>query len=82
MLGKLTYAVLHKLLTSLGFNPKPVRRSWQAYHHRASDALILLRKRRPTANVSEPDILSIRRHLVEKGLIDENEFDQLLSEAA
>jgi predicted RNA binding protein YcfA (HicA-like mRNA interferase family) len=64
-----TYGDLQQLLLSLGFVEESVEASHRAFRHRASDTVIVLAYGYDsTTPVRNEDLLSVRRHLHEKGL--------------
>ena len=79
---RITYGQLHRLLVGLEFEDVPVKQKWKAYRHAPSDTLILLPDRQPNQRARAPELISVRRHLVENGIVNEDEFDQFLAEAA
>ena len=64
------------------FSDVQVRVNWRGYRHAKSDTLILLPRRELTAPVGMPELISVRRHLVEKAIVSEEEVDGLFAEAA
>jgi hypothetical protein len=75
----LTYQRLHRLLLGLHFESVPTRPSWRAYRHPGSGAVILLADRGPDQPARPLDLISVRRHLAENGILAEAEFDQYLA---
>jgi hypothetical protein len=82
MIEHVTYGQLDRLLHRLEFADVPVRSNWKGYRHTKSDTIILLPDRQPTAPVRAPELISVRRHLVEKAIVSEDEVDRLLTQAA
>jgi hypothetical protein len=82
MSPKVTYARLDQLLTRLRFTSmvEPMR-GIRAYRHSASQTLVLLAEKPASASVQEKDLVSIRRHLSENGLLEPQAFEAWLSAA-
>jgi hypothetical protein len=53
-----------------------------AYRHTPSDTLIVLAGRPPDQAARRPDLFSVRRHLADKGILEEAEFDRILAAAS
>ena len=77
-----TYKQLNELLCQLGFARQRVEPKWLRYEHPPSDTVIVLVEKRPNELVRVTDAVSARRHLVEKGLVSEDEIDALLHAGA
>jgi hypothetical protein len=75
-----TYGHIYNLLLGLQFVEEPVREHWKAYRHGQTDTLILLVRHKPSLRARETDVVSVRRHLVDNGLIEENEFEDFLAQ--
>lgn len=75
-----TYGQLQRLLLDLGFEDKSVPDSHAAFRHEDSDTVILLAIHSPDEPASLVDVRSVRRMLIEKGLIDPDEFDHRVAE--
>ena len=75
----ITYGQLYQLLLDLRFVYEPVQPSGRGYRHDESDTLILLGDREHSMQARAVDLVSVRRHLVDNGLIDEQDFDGFLS---
>ena len=82
MTGSVTYRRLDQLLLALGFERDQDEDNCRIYRHRESPSLILLAKHSATASVSDADLLSVRRHLVDGGLIEDNEFAEFAATGA
>ena len=78
MNSKVTSAALDRLLADLGFSRTPVEGSYLAYQHGPSDALLVVRSRRPRDKVDEKTLIVVRKILVEKGLIERDVLDSRL----
>ena len=80
-------AILYKdlvdLMTSLGFRDESVPGSHRAFRHAGSGTLILFSPlSHDEAIVRDEDLVSVRRHLVEKGLVRIRDFDRFLATRA
>jgi hypothetical protein len=73
-----TFEQLDRVLGQLGFSRQiaPPNRVW--YQHGASDTVIVLPDQKLGELVRSPDWISARVHLIEKGLISEQELDEML----
>ncbi len=76
---QITYGQLHQLLLDLQFVDEPAERPWTVYRHGETNTLILLARRKATLPARKADLVSVRRHLVEKGLLEEDAFEGFLS---
>ncbi len=74
---RISYAQLDQLLTRLGFTRRRVEPKWICYEHSGTQTMIVLVEKKPTEPVRVTDALSARRHLVEKGLISDEDFDAI-----
>ncbi len=74
-----TYEQLDQVLRQLGFLSHKVEPKWRRYEHPASDTLIILGDRQPTESVLPSELVSARRHLIEKGLVEAEELEGMLS---
>jgi len=79
MPDRVTYGQLYQLLLDLEFVDQPAEERWKVFRHEGSNTLILLGGRDRTSPAREADLLSVRRHLLENGLIEENEFEDFVS---
>lgn len=73
----ITYSQLHEILSQLGFSCQRVEPKWIRYEHAPSDTVIVLVEKKPKDRVRVTDAVSARKHLVEKGLISEEEIESL-----
>ncbi len=72
------YKELKNYLESLGFTDESVKSSHFVFNHVQSETVILLEQMTDNAIVNQRDIISVRRHLLEKGLAGDKEFDSFL----
>lgn len=75
----ITYGDLYRLLAQLDFIDVSDDCPWKAYRHGATDTLVLLANREPDLPARPADLVSVRRHVIDNGRIDQREFDRLLS---
>lgn len=77
-----TYQQLDNVLNRLGFRLRyttdPKNRKWRCYEHADSQTEIILMDQKPAETVRAADALSARRHLVEKGLVSDEDLDRML----
>ena len=78
MANRVTYRQLDELLRRLGFAATTAPGRWRAYQHSGSETMIVLADRGRAALARELDLVSVRRHLVDNHLINEDEFDGFL----
>ena len=78
MISNVTYGRLDGLLRNLGFVLATIEGPWRAYTHVASETMILLADRRDHIPARDADIASVRRHLIDRNLIDEDEFTDFM----
>ncbi len=78
----MTYQQLHHVLTHLGFSCQRAEPKWLYYEHKPSNTVIILVEKKPTDKVRISDDISARRHLIEKGLISEEELNKRLSQTS
>jgi hypothetical protein len=69
------------LLLGLGFRREPAESHWQVYRHDVSNTVFVFSAQPPDMPARDIDIVSVRRHLGEKGLVDDRAFGQLLKSA-
>jgi hypothetical protein len=80
MIGSnVSYGQLYELLSQLNFVDVSSERRWKAYQLRDGDVLILLANRDPHALARTEDLVSVRRHLVDNGVLDPLAFERLVS---
>lgn len=80
MSSTVTYAQLQTFLRGLHFVKVPMETSHTAFHHSGSDTLIVMADRGRTGRANPSDLASVRRHLVDNGILDEDAFDRFLNE--
>jgi predicted RNA binding protein YcfA (HicA-like mRNA interferase family) len=76
-----TYRDLISLLEHLGFQDESVKGSHRAFRHAASKTLILLADLGSDDLVRGEDLISVRRHLDSKGLMDTRTFERRFPES-
>jgi hypothetical protein len=74
-----TYGQLYRLLRNLDFVDLSAAHPWKVYRHDESGTLILLANREPDSPAQPADVVSVRRHLVDNGLLDPRDFEGLTS---
>jgi hypothetical protein len=74
-----TYGELYQLLGRLHFIDVSSEPRWKTYRQSDTDIVILLANREPEMPARPADLLSVRRHLVDNGVLDQHEFQRLLS---
>jgi predicted RNA binding protein YcfA (HicA-like mRNA interferase family) len=72
------FAILRRVLTGLGFVETRVPGSHLVFEHAPSHTVFLFRTYRPRDKVIAANLISVRKHLDEKGLIGSESFDDLL----
>ncbi len=81
MCGKkgISYGELYKLLARLQFINVSSEHRWKAYRQSGTDIMILMANREPDVPAQPADLVSVRRYLVDNGVLDQHEFERLLS---
>lgn len=74
-----SYGELYRLLAQLHFVDVSGERRWRAYRQGDTNIVILLANREPGMPARPADLVSVRRHLVDNGVLDQCEFERLLS---
>jgi hypothetical protein len=74
-----TYGRLEQLLTALGLKGRTVGDRCRVYRHAASDTVVLLPAESADTPARSADLLSVRRHLVDAGHLDEQALDEFLA---
>ena len=77
-MAPISYKQLDKVLRELGFSRHRVEPKWLRYDHAASHTTIILAEKPPTELVRPTDAASAWRHLVEKGLMSEDEIEAVM----
>jgi len=72
--GEPTIRDARNLLGSLGFAHEPSDRFQQIHHHSQSGAIVVLPNRAESASLTKMDLISLRRHLIEQGFLDQETF--------
>jgi hypothetical protein len=74
-----SFEQLDWLLGQLGFSRQvaPPKRVW--YEHAGSETVIVVADQKLSEPVRPPDWVSARVHLIEKGLVSEEQLDEMLS---
>jgi hypothetical protein len=73
-----TYQQLDDVLHHLGFSRERLEPKWLRYFHAPSQTEIILVEKKPADPVRSSDAWSAREHLLQKGLIGEEELDRLM----
>jgi len=76
-----TFETLERALADLGFVRGYTTGRHKVFKHEESDTVFLFRESAPQDIVGAIQVLGTRRILIEKGLVDEDEFDELLEQA-
>ena len=77
-LSKVSYGQLERLLLSLGFENRSVKGSHRAFFHGPLDSWIAFSDYSADEFAREVDLASVRRHLVENGILKETVFARFL----
>jgi hypothetical protein len=72
---QLPFAALRRILLDLDFEEIVVPGSHIGFKHAPSDSVFMFRPYRPDERVGLADLLSVRRHLDERGLMSAERFD-------
>jgi predicted RNA binding protein YcfA (HicA-like mRNA interferase family) len=72
------YKEFKNYIESIGFVDESVKSSHIAFKHEYTNIIIILPEMSDDSSVSEVDIVSARRHLVERGLVSDEEFTDFL----
>jgi predicted RNA binding protein YcfA (HicA-like mRNA interferase family) len=75
------YKEFKDYLESIGFVEESVKNSHFAFIHQPSGTIILLAEMNDRSIVPSADLVSARRHLVENGLVGDEEFAAFLRAA-
>lgn len=74
-----TFKQVHELLLVLGFAHGTSEQFQRAYRHHASRTLIALPNRPDHDPLDPVDVISLRRHLVDRGLLSGELFERFLA---
>jgi hypothetical protein len=74
-----TYGDIYRLLAQLDFVDVSSECPWKAYRHDATDTLILLARCEPESPARPADLVSVRRQVVDNGLVNQHDFERMLS---
>jgi len=74
----ITFAALRQLLSDLGFVEKVLPQSHVVFEHAPSDTIFVFRPYRPRDRVADYDLVGVRRHLDERGLLECGDFENRL----
>jgi predicted RNA binding protein YcfA (HicA-like mRNA interferase family) len=77
---RVSFAALEQVLVGLGFTVRKVPGSHTWFEHPGSNTRILLPPFRQEETVDQGNLVAVRRHLDEKGLMPRARFDELLRE--
>ncbi len=82
MATRVTYGRVDELLNRLRFTSTvEATRGIRAYRHTGTRTLVLLAAKPEEAAVAEGDIVSLRRQLCERGILEPREFEAWLAAA-
>lgn len=82
MNNTITFATLRKFLTGLGFVETVVPGSHVVFEHPSADVVLMLPPYRSREKVNRANLVAVRFHLDANGLVERDEFESLLQEAA
>src|SRR5436190_16073298 len=80
--NQITYQQLDALLLRLRFIRDRMEPKWLRYSHADSGTQIILVENKPTEFVRASDAWSAREHLLQNGLLSEDEFSDFLKNGA
>jgi hypothetical protein len=84
MNNSIPFMTLQRFLVGLGFKEtpyqveKPIPSSHVVFQHPDSGVLLIVDQQRPKEKVDPATLISVRKHLVESGLVEEEAFEDLL----
>ncbi len=78
MTKKITFDTVHRLLDRLGFVQIPAQKSAILFEHKASDTLLVFRPHKRRESIDPVTLSVVRKMLDEKGLLNREEFDEVL----
>jgi len=74
-----SYGELYQLLAGLDFVNVSDEPRWKAYRHGGTEVMILLANREEAVPARPAYLISVRRHLLDNGVLNQGEFERLLS---
>jgi hypothetical protein len=77
-----SFATLQQLLKGLGFVRKKVDGPQLVFEHSPSDTWFLFRAYKPRDKVTAADLIGVRKILDGRGVLDEDDFDELLHQSS
>jgi hypothetical protein len=77
-----SFATLQHLLEGLGFVRKKVDCPQLVFEHTPSDTWFLFRAYKPRDKVTAADLIGVRKILDGRGVLDEDDFDELLQQSS
>ena len=75
---KVPFRHLRQFLLDLGFSESRLPTSGFVFAHEPSDTLLFYRPYEPDETVNPGDVMTTRRFLDERGLLDADEFEEAL----
>jgi hypothetical protein len=75
-----SYGDIYELLAGLQFVNVSTEQRWREYRQAGREVVILLANRKPELPARPADLISVRRHLIDNGLLDRREFESLMPE--
>jgi predicted RNA binding protein YcfA (HicA-like mRNA interferase family) len=84
MNNSIPFVTLQRFLVNLGFKEtpyrveKPIPSSHVLFKHPDSGVLLIVDQHRPKEKVDPATLISVRKHLVDSGLVAEEAFEDLL----
>ena len=73
-----TYCELEQLLTEMGFVPIPTTGTHRPFRHPETDTIVVLPGHDETERVIPIQLVAIRKTVLERGVIEDGDFDSLL----
>lgn len=74
-----SYGQLYQLLARLNFVDVSNEQRWRTFRQANTEIVILLANRQAELPARPADLVSVRRHLVDNGVLNQREFERLLS---
>ena len=81
MRSTVTFSQVRRVLTDLGFQLTRRRPNVVGLEHPESDTLFLFRPYKDTDRVTPAEVVIVRKMLDEKGLLEPDAFEELLTKA-